>query len=203
MLLPKSSSNWLDVQAVLLLIKPVFPVALGMRCWWLKNNLFWLLLACRDCAEKWFDLQAVPNRYFFELLSKFTKDDLEKEKFQEFTTTEGQQDLFDYCNRPRRSGLEVLADFSIHTVPNIPLEYLFDLFPVIKPRSFSIANSPPPQEGMMPGKIQLLVAIVKYKSVLVEPRLGLCSNYLANCNIGQKVAIWTKKGTLKVSPVLV
>lgn len=156
-----------------------------------------MLFSCRECAEKWFDLQAVPNRYFFELLSKFTKDDLEREKFQEFTTTEGQQDLFDYCNRPRRSGLEVLADFSLHTVPHIPLEYLFDLFPVIKPRSFSIANS----ALSMPGKLQLLVAVVKYKSVLMEPRLGLCSNYLANCQIGQKVAIWTKKGTLKVSNI--
>lgn len=141
-----------------------------------------------------FDLQAIPGRYFFELLAKFTDDDLEKEKFIEFTTTEGQQDLFDYCNRPRRNSLEVLADFTLHTVPHIPLEYLFDLFPMIKPRSFSIASS----LSFTPGKIQLLVAIVQYKSKLVEPRLGLCSNFLANSQIGDLIPIWTKKGTLKL-----
>ena len=88
----------------------------------------------RQCAAQVLDFQAVPGRYFFELLSKFTTDELEKEKFVEFTTAEGQQDLYEYCNKPRRTSLEVLNDFSIHTVPNIPLEYLFDLFPTIKPR---------------------------------------------------------------------
>ena len=88
----------------------------------------------RQCAAQVLDFQAIPGRYFFELLSKFTTDELEKEKFVEFTTAEGQQDLYEYCNKPRRTSLEVLNDFSIHTVPNIPLEYLFDLFPLIKPR---------------------------------------------------------------------
>ena len=88
----------------------------------------------RQCAAQVLDFQAIPGRYFFELLSKFTTDELEKEKFIEFTTAEGQQDLFEYCNKPRRTSLEVLNDFSLHTVPNIPLEYLFDLFPIIKPR---------------------------------------------------------------------
>ena len=42
----------------------------------------------RECAELVFDLQTVPGRYFFELLSKFTSDEQEQEKFIEFTTSE-------------------------------------------------------------------------------------------------------------------
>ena len=42
--------------------------------------------------------------------------------------------------RPCRNILEVFYDFRF-TTPNIPLEYLFDLFPVIKPRAFSIASA--------------------------------------------------------------
>ena len=53
---------------------------------------------------------------------------MEKEKFEEFSRADGQQDLYDYCNRPRRNILEVLHDFR-HTTPNIPLDYLFDLIP--------------------------------------------------------------------------
>ena len=68
------------------------------------------------------------RRYFFELLAHFTTDEMEKEKFEEFSRADGQQDLYDYCNRPRRNILEVLHDFR-HTTPNIPVDYLFDLIP--------------------------------------------------------------------------
>ncbi len=61
----------------------------------------------QECAETFFDLQAVPKRFFFELLSHFADDDLESEKLTEFFSAEGQQERFDYCNRPRRNILEV------------------------------------------------------------------------------------------------
>jgi hypothetical protein len=85
-------------------------------------------------------LQSIPRRYFFELLSHFSTDSMEKEKCLELSTAEGmapnthllffctldilstvlfyevffilgQQDLYEYCNRPRRHILEVLYDF--------------------------------------------------------------------------------------------
>ncbi|TRY78288.1 hypothetical protein TCAL_06899 [Tigriopus californicus] len=144
----------------------------------------------RDCVVHFWDLQSIPNRYFFELLSHFTTDETEKEKLVEFNTAEGQQDLFDYCNRPRRNILEVLYDFRF-TTPNIPLEYLFDIFPIIKARAFSIASS----NKLMPDRIQVLVAVVEYKSKLAKPRLGLCSNWLSRMSMGRKVPLWIKKGT--------
>lgn len=103
---------------------------------------------------------------------------------------QGQEDRFDYCNRPRRNCLEVLYDFP-HL--RVPFDFLFDLFPPIKPRSFSIASS----AAALPGKIQLLVAVVRYRSKLAAPRLGLCSNFLARISIGSgaaKVPIWVRPG---------
>ena len=44
--------------------------------------------AFEHCAELLFDLQTVLGCYFFELLSKFTSDKQEQEKFIEFTTSE-------------------------------------------------------------------------------------------------------------------
>ena len=100
--------------------------------------------------------------------------------------------MYDYVNRPRRNILEVLYDFR-HTTPNIPLEYLFDLIPPIRPRAFSISSSP----SAHAGKIQLLVAVVKYRTkLLVKERLGLCSNFLANCASETLVPIWVRKGTM-------
>ncbi|XP_042203496.1 NADPH-dependent diflavin oxidoreductase 1-like isoform X1 [Homarus americanus] len=145
----------------------------------------------RECVQKYFDILAIPKRYFFELLALFTKDENEKEKFQEFSSAEGQQDLYDYCNRPKRSIMEVLADFP-HTRHNIPLEYLFDLLPSIKPRSYSIASS----SLALPNIAQLLVAVVNYRTVLKRPRLGLCTNWLARQSVGNRVPVWIKPGTL-------
>ena len=52
-------------------------------------------------VQHYLDIQSIPRRYFFELLTHFTTDELEKEKFEEFTRADGQQELWDYCNRPR------------------------------------------------------------------------------------------------------
>ncbi|XP_040575342.1 NADPH-dependent diflavin oxidoreductase 1 [Lepeophtheirus salmonis] len=150
------------------------------------------LLTIEDYVRKYLDIQGIPRRYFFELLSHFTKDELEKEKFREFNSAGGQQDLYEYCNRPRRNILETLYDFQLHTVPNIPFDYLFDLIPPIKPRSFSIAS---------PGsdsKIEILVAVVRYKSSLVEPRKGLCSTWLSRLTpLNDEIPIWITSGTFK------
>lgn len=44
----------------------------------------------RYLVENYWDIQGVPRRYFFELLSHLTDSELEKEKLQEFNTAEGQ-----------------------------------------------------------------------------------------------------------------
>jgi len=141
----------------------------------------------RMAVTSYLDIQSIPRRWFFELLSHFSSDELEKEKCLEFNTAEGQQDLYEYCNRPRRHILEVLYDFR-HSTPNIPFEYLFDLIPPIKPRSFSIASPP---GGTV---LELLVAVVRYRSSLKAPRLGLCSNWLASMQPGSQVPVWVRRG---------
>uniref|UniRef100_A0A6A7FQY1 NADPH-dependent diflavin oxidoreductase 1-like n=1 Tax=Hirondellea gigas TaxID=1518452 RepID=A0A6A7FQY1_9CRUS len=145
-----------------------------------------------QCAKKYFDIMSVPKRYFFELLSFFATDEDVKERFQEFASAEGQQDLYDYCNRPKRSIVEVLADFPDVT-KSVPFEYFFDLIPMLKPRAYSIASS----AAMYPGKAQILMAVVNYKTNLKRPRLGVCSNWLKTLNVGDFVNVWIKQGTLK------
>ncbi|KAK3868276.1 hypothetical protein Pcinc_026317 [Petrolisthes cinctipes] len=145
----------------------------------------------RECVKNYLDIQAIPQRYFFELLSYFTKDETEREKFLEISSSEGQQALYDYCNRPKRSILEVLADFP-HTRQNIPFEYIFDLVPSIRARPYSIASS----SLALPKKAQILVAVVNYYTVLKRARLGLCTNWLARQRVGNSVPVWIKPGTL-------
>ena len=93
----------------------------------------------RSLATDYLDICSVPRRSFFELLKHFSTDPQHVEKFQEFCTAEGQEELWDYTTRPRRTIVEVLADF--WSSLEIPLEYVLDVFPAMKPRRFSIASS--------------------------------------------------------------
>ncbi|XP_031613316.1 NADPH-dependent diflavin oxidoreductase 1 [Oreochromis aureus] len=157
----------------------------------------WLPQPCtvRHLVESYLDIAAVPRRSFFELLSTFATNELEREKLAEFSSAVGQDELHSYCNRPRRTALEVLADFP-HTTAELKVDYLLDLFPEIQPRSFSIASS----LRAHPNRIQVLVAVVRYKTKLYKPRKGLCSSWLASLDPAQGdvyVPLWVKKGSLK------
>lgn len=154
-------------------------------------------LTLRECATSYWDIQSIPRRSFFDLLWYFSKSELEREKLQEFTTAEGQEELYSYCNRPRRTILEVLHDFPDST-PHIPLDYLFDLIPRIRPRFFSIASS----LEYHCNELHLLVAVVKYKTRLHEPRQGLCSTWLSKLDPSNNsiVPLSVKSGSISLPP---
>lgn len=148
------------------------------------------LLSLRTIARQLWDLNAIPRPRTFELLAINCKNELEKEKLLEFTTPEGQEELYTYANRPRRTIVEVLSDFR-HSTSQLNLPILFELFQSIKPRSFSIASS------HQSGTLDLLVAVVTYKTMISRPREGLCSNWLKSLQRGYKVRGVIKKGTFK------
>lgn len=155
-----------------------------------------LVKTIEDLIYNYFDLNSVPKQSFFEVFAEISQDELEKEKLEEFLTPEGQEDLFNYIYRPRRTISEVFFDFP-NTCKNIPdLETLLELIPSIKPRSFSIASSP----HVHKDKIQLLVAVVEYKTRLYETRKGTCSYWLSqlDSNKETKIPIWIKKGSFKI-----
>ncbi|KAG8847963.1 NAPDH-dependent diflavin reductase [Tulasnella sp. 330] len=122
----------------------------------------------------------------------FASDEREIEKLVEFCSKEGQEDLHAYTTRPRRTILEVLSDFKSVM---IPLDYIVDVFPPIRPRSFSIASS----VKAHPRQIQLCVAIVRYKSLLLKaPRKGLCTAWLSKLKPGTRLRIGLEKGMMRL-----
>uniref|UniRef100_A0A8C2SL75 NADPH-dependent diflavin oxidoreductase 1 n=1 Tax=Capra hircus TaxID=9925 RepID=A0A8C2SL75_CAPHI len=89
---------------------------------------------------------------------------------------------------------QVLCDFP-HTAAAIPPDYLLDLLPLIRPRAFSIASS----LRAHPSRLQILVAVVQYRTRLREPRRGLCSSWLASLDPVQgpvRVPLWVRSGGL-------
>jgi sulfite reductase alpha subunit-like flavoprotein len=130
------------------------------------------------------DITAIPNRHFFHVIANYTNDPMHKERLLEFTNPAYTDEFFDYTTRPRRSILEVLQDFPS---VRVPWNFATLLFPVIRPRSFSIATGGAQRvihEYRNAHKFQILVALVKYKTVLKKIRQGLCSRYLASLQEG-------------------
>ncbi|KAL2609095.1 hypothetical protein R1flu_027668 [Riccia fluitans] len=139
---------------------------------------------------------ASPRRYFFEVMSNFATAEHEKERLQYFATSEGRDDLYQYNQRERRSVLEVLLDFPS---VQIPLEWLLQLVPRLKPRSFSIASS----ERAHPNQAHLTVAVVEWTTPFKRKRHGLCSTWLSKLDPSQgevHVPVWITKGSLKLPP---
>ncbi|KAM9081766.1 NADPH-dependent diflavin oxidoreductase 1 isoform 1-T1 [Megaptera novaeangliae] len=146
-------------------------------------------------VSQYLDIASVPRRSFFELLACLSCHELEREKLLELSSAQGQEDLCEYCTRPRRTVLEVLCDFP-HTAGAIPPDYLLDLIPLIRPRAFSIASS----LLAHPSRLQILVAVVQYQTRLKEPRRGLCSNWLASLDPGQGDPGSLERGAVRRAP---
>ncbi|KYN34593.1 NADPH-dependent diflavin oxidoreductase 1 [Trachymyrmex septentrionalis] len=153
----------------------------------LKRNL-----TLGEIVEQYWDLNFKPRRSTMHTLSLISENELEKEKLCEFASPIGQEELYDYINRPRRNVLEVLTDFP-YTTSKLNITLLFEIMSPIKPRPYSIASS----LEDIPNRIQVLVAVVKFKTALVEPRFGLCSKWLASLNNNNKVIFWLQKGTFR------
>ncbi|KAG8667275.1 NAPDH-dependent diflavin reductase [Fusarium poae] len=144
------------------------------------------------------DFTAIPRRSFLKNMSYFSTNPDHKERLLEFTMAEYLDEYYDYATRSRRSILEVLEEFSS---VKLPAERLFDIFPLIRGRDFSIANGGVQQNHPTDDnktRIELLVALVKYRTVLRKPREGLCSRYLDNVPMNSTLTV-TRKPVL--SPI--
>lgn len=139
-------------------------------------------LTLRNILKYHCDIMSIPRKGFFIKIWTFATDasrlngdkerlNQQRNKLRDFATNEDMQDLFDYCNRPKRSLLEVLQDFESL---QLPWEYIFDYMPLIKPRQFSISSK------SCDKNIELTIAIVRYNTILRKVRKGLCTNYIAN-----------------------
>ncbi|KAJ2473232.1 NAPDH-dependent diflavin reductase [Coemansia sp. RSA 2322] len=152
----------------------------------------WLLPArdvtLRYLFTRYFDIRGVPRRSFFEMLRYFSQSDSEREKLHEFASAAGQDDLLAYCMRPRRTVAEVLQDFPCSA--HVPLDYIFDVFPVIAERSFSISSAGP--------CVDLTVAVVEYKTIMQRLRRGVCTKWLAQLSVGQTVDMRFARGTMRL-----
>ena len=154
-------------------------------------------LTVRGLLTDYLDITAIPRRSFFANISHFTNDALHKERLLEFTDPEYIDEYYDYATRPRRSIIEILHEFDS---VKIPWQQVATIFPVLRGRQFSLASGGELKRGSNGGtKFELLVAIVKYQTVIKKIREGVCTRYLSVLRPGSTLKIQVQQGGLNSS----
>ena len=153
-------------------------------------------LTLRRLLIQHLDIRAIPRRSFFSTVAHFTSDQMQKERLLEFTDPKYLDELYDYTTRPRRSILEVLQEFdSIQ----IPWQWAASVLPELRGRQFSIASGGSLKHTSdCHTSFDLLVAIVKYKTVIKRLREGVCTRYLAGLSPGTELMTRLQKGGLSI-----
>ncbi|KAI9772685.1 MAG: NAPDH-dependent diflavin reductase [Geoglossum simile] len=159
-------------------------------------------LTLRSLLTHYLDITSIPRRSFFPLIAHFTNNTMHKERLLEFANPKYIDEFYDYTTRPRRSILEVLQEFSS---VRIPWQWVAIVVPTLRGRQFSIASggalkSPPTRDEAMSGcRVELLVAIVKYRTVIKKIRQGVCTRYIASLPVGTDLAVVVQKGGLNMA----
>lgn len=144
------------------------------------------------------DILSIPRRSFFAQLAHYTNDEFHRDRLLEFTNPEYIDELYDYTTRPRRSILEVLQEFES---VKIPWQRVCSLIPTLRGRQFSIASAMTevPSGAAKSTRIELLIAIVKYKTVIKRIRQGVATRYIASFKPSQKITVTLSRGGLGVT----
>ena len=151
----------------------------------------------RTLLSEHLDITAIPRRSFFSLIAHFTDNQFHKDRILEFTRPEYIDELYDYTTRPRRSILEVLQEFES---VKIPWQWAANILPELRGRQFSIASGGQiKQNPDGSARFELLVAIVRYKTVIRKIREGVCTRYLAHLPAGTNLRVGLHKGGLAIT----
>lgn len=151
----------------------------------------------RELLTSHLDIISIPRRSFFAQIAHYTSDDFHRDRLLEFTNPEYIDELYDYTTRPRRSILEVLQEFES---VKIPWQHVCSIIPTLRGRQFSIASAHDPKATLQDKtRMELLIAIVKYKTVIKRIRQGVATRYIASLQSGQDITATLSKGGLGVS----
>lgn len=164
-------------------------------------------LTLRTLLTNHLDIMSVPRRSFFARLQHCTSDATHLERLREFTQPDLVDELYDYTTRPRRSILEALADFPS---ARIPWQHAVAALPPLRGRQFSIASGgalkrrPPPDDhsatdAAMTTRVDLLVGIVRYRTIIRRIRHGVATRYLAALRPGATLSVTLQHGGLFAS----
>jgi sulfite reductase alpha subunit-like flavoprotein len=161
--------------------------------------------------EGFVDVQgAPPRRTFIQAMAQLcpTGPDtaMYKERLTHLASANGREDFYDYVMQEGRNIAEVLADFSC--VP-MTLDWLLSFAPRLQCRYYSMASVLPIEERtgtaavVTTAMVDLLAAMVQWKTPGRRLRRGLCSRMIAELSPGDRITVSLTPGELQPPPLSV
>ena len=187
--------NWVDVADKPIIYSPTNSSDTNDKAF-LSSPKHTAITTLRSLLRTQLDITAIPRRSFFSFIAHFTDDQFHKDRLLEFTKPDYIDEFYDYTTRPRRSILEVLQEFES---VNVPWQWAGSVFPELRGRQFSIASGGIHKTTLTgTARFELLVAIVKYRTVIKKMREGVCTRYLSSLAVGTRLDVTLQKGSLAI-----
>jgi sulfite reductase alpha subunit-like flavoprotein len=149
---------------------------------------------------------APPRRTFIQLMAQLCPDEfhLYKERLVHLSSSKGRDDFYEYIVQEGRNLAEVLADF-----PCVPmtLDWILSFAPRLQCRYYSAASVATEATvehesgGLPPKTVDLLAAMVQWRTPGRRLRKGLCSRTIASASIGDSLSVHVATGDLKAPPL--
>jgi sulfite reductase alpha subunit-like flavoprotein len=164
-------------------------------------------LTLRTLLTNHLDIMSIPRRRLFNHFIHCTDNEMHLERLHEFTSPELIDELYDYTTRPRRSILEVLSDFDS---VRLPWQKICSIIPMMRGRQFSIASGGTLKvptslsaqvaagSSLKDTRVDLLIAIVKYRTIIKRIRHGVATRYISTLQPGQRLSVTLQQGSLGV-----
>ncbi|AFN82953.1 NADPH cytochrome P450 reductase [Encephalitozoon romaleae SJ-2008] len=133
------------------------------------------------------DFNSQPHQPFFFALGHFLRQkiDVEEEILLKVEEIAEDYDLYyDYIIKPKRTVFEVLKDLKV----KVDIAFLRRFGPTLYPRFFSVTK----KEGLY----HITASIVRYKTLLAQPRKGVCSEYLMSMSLNNTVRVGVGRSNL-------
>ena len=190
----------------------------------------------RQLFTEYLDAFSAPRSHssLFHYISHFTLSQLKREKCIEYITpprstsatganvsnglSTSQAEILDevnsYLYRPKRTLEEVLIDFE---VMRMPIEYILDVFPLMREREFSICTALPLAQSQLlldstdhhhgidsstaaSGVVEvgICMGVISYWTRMKTERRGVGTHFLRSLLPNDRVAIRLKRGTFRL-----
>ena len=154
------------------------------------------------------DLAALPEREDLWALSHYCdlsheRGHDQRDKLLALSDTAASALYTDYILRQKRAWADVLVDFDSLRTDQSPLTAaaLISLLSPMRPREFSIASSPTVELSQNKAfAMDLTVAVVQGTTPLGRAYAGLCSSFLARCDVGTLLRVWIRPGSFAALP---
>jgi len=115
------------------------------------------------------DIFGRPKRRFYEMLGIMATDDAAKKELGHLISKEGKDDMRALITETTTHA-DLMKKYNIH----VPIEYMLDFVPKIKPRLYSIASGP----ELVGEKVQLCIVEEDWTTPSGKYRKGACTSYL-------------------------